>query len=640
MPVVMGTAGHIDHGKTSLVRALTGTDCDRLEEEKRRGITIELGFAFLELPGGRRLSVVDVPGHERFVKNMVAGAQGIDFVTLVIAADEGVMPQTREHLEICALLGINRGLVALTKIDMVDADWLALVTEDVRNFLRGTFLEEAAVFPVSAHTGQGLEDLKAALDVMEREFTPRRRNDLARLPIDRVFTMRGHGTVVTGTLLSGALKVGDDVKLYPSGRLSKARGLQSHGKATELAPAGYRTAVNLQNLEVTDVDRGEQLARPGDLFPAMSWLVELSCLKSSPRALRNRTEVHFHHCTRETQARLYLPDREKLEPGATAVCELRFSEPMVGVFGDRCVLRSFSPLRTVAGGMLIQPMGLELRRKDKNFARRLELLAGLSRVEPEAALLAHLELYGLAGASFAALRVLLNLESGQLDKLLQTLGSRGLLFCVDKEERIYLKAEAVAELQDSCLDFVREFHRLDPMKPGLGRGELASGWGRELPPKLTHFVLERLLKQGSLASEGDVLRLAGHTVSLASDQEGLRRAILEAHAKAGLAPPNMKDVLEQLKVSQKSVLPLLKILQDSGELLRVADGLYYHGPALREIMERVTRWFDSHDDLDPAGLKEITGLSRKYLIALLEYFDQERLTIRVGDKRLLRAKQK
>ena len=648
MPVVLGTAGHIDHGKTSLVKRLTGVDCDRLEEEKRRGITIELGFAQLELPGERRLSIIDVPWHERFVRNMVAGAAGIDFVMLVIAADEGVMPQTREHLDICGLLGIRTGLVALTKVDMVDADLLELAKDDVQTFLQGTFLEGAPIFPVSSHTGEGLEALTAELARMEKSLAPERRSDLFRLPVDRVFTMRGHGTVVTGTMISGSVSVGEEVRLYPSDVTTKVRGLQSHGETVQLAPAGRRTAVNLQGLNVEDVQRGEVLSRPGSLFPSMRWVVRLSCLPSSPRALRHRGEVHFHHGTRETQARLYFFDRDKLAPGDTALCEIRFAEPMCGVFGDACVVRSFSPLRTVAGGVLVHPLGVTLRKKSKDYTRQWELLDSLAAsgdtleegarpAAEEARVISALELGGVRGMSFAALCVSSNMESKRLDKLLQNLSGKGRAYCFDKEERVYVGGETEETLAATCLASFVAYHKEQPMKPGVSRGASLSGWGKGLPPKLVHFVLERLLRQGKLAAEADILRLPDHRVTLASDQSALRAKILAAHLDAGTAPPNIKDVLENLGVTAKEAAPVLKIMQDSGELVRVADGIWYAGQALASILEKVRLWFAGNDNLDLAGLKEITGLSRKYLIALLEYFDRERITVRVGDKRLLRG---
>lgn len=435
MAIVMGTAGHIDHGKTSLVRKLTGIDCDRLEEEKRRGITIELGFAFCDLPGGGRLGIVDVPGHEKFVKNMVAGASGIDFVMLVVAADEGVMPQTREHLEICSLLGIKHGLVAVTKIDMVDPELLELAVEDISEFLKGTFLEGAPLFPVSSQTGEGVDKLRDYIVKQEKELAPRRRTDLFRLPVDRVFTLKGHGTIVTGTMISGSVKVGDALELLPKKLATRARSLQSHGESVEVAESGHRTAVNLQGLDVADVERGDVLALPGTLFPSDRWLVRLTCLGSSPRALRHRAEIHFHHEAREIAARLYFLDRDKLGPGETALCEVRLDEPLVGVFGDHCVVRAFSPLRTVAGGVVLDPISAGLRRRDATPDRVASLL-GLEDASDEDRVRMQIELAGNRGANLAQLSVLTNLDSKRLDKVLQALSGKGKIFCFDREEKV------------------------------------------------------------------------------------------------------------------------------------------------------------------------------------------------------------
>lgn len=644
MAIVMGTAGHIDHGKTSLVRRLTGIDCDRLEEEKRRGITIELGFAYCDLPGGGRLGIVDVPGHEKFVKNMVAGAAGIDFVMLVVAADEGVMPQTREHLEICSLLGIRHGLVAVTKIDMVDPELLELAVEDISDFLKGTFLEGAPLFPVSSQTGEGIDKLRDYVIRQEKELAPRRRTDLFRLPVDRVFTLKGHGTIVTGTMISGSVKVGDALELLPKKLPTRARSLQSHGETVEVAESGHRTAVNVQGLEVADVQRGDVLALPGTLFPSDRWLVKLTCLASSPRALRHRTEVHFHHEARETPARLYFLDRDRLAPGETALCEVRLEEPLVGVFGDHCVVRAFSPLRTVAGGTVLDPLSAGLRRKEAT-PERVSLLLGLPDASDEDRVRAQIAMSEGRGATLAQLSVLTNLDSKRLDKVLQSLSGKGSIFCFDREDKAYVASETAAVLSARCLAVAEAFHKKEPLKQGMARGTLLSGgtardaWNRGLPPKLAFFIVDRLLRSGALVSEGDVIRTASHTVSLKSDQAGLRDALLKAHAEAGFTPPNLKDVLEELGVDAKAAAPVLKLLCEEGNLVKVKDGLYFHGPIIQELKTRMQAWFASHDDLDPAGFKELSGgLSRKYVIPLLEHFDRERVTIRVGDKRQFRGR--
>jgi len=638
MPVIMGTAGHIDHGKTTLVKALTGIDCDRLAEEKKRGITIELGFAFMELPGGKsgvkRLGVVDVPGHERFVKNMVAGAAGIDFVVLVIAADEGIMPQTREHLEICSLLGITTGVVALTKVDMVEPDWLMMVEEEVATYLKGSFLDGAPILPVSAHTGAGLPELKAELAKLVDAFQPHRRSDLFRLPVDRVFTMKGYGTVVTGTLVSGKIKVGEDVTVFPKGLATKVRTLQSHGAQVEEVAAGSRTAVNLSGLEVEELSRGDVLARPGSLFPSLSWDVELTCLKSSPRSIKHRKEVHFHHGAREVMARVYMLEGEALEPGQTAICRIRFTEPLAGVFGDRVVARSFSPLRTIAGGRLLSP----LPHRVKRFSPAVETLRGLGAAAPEDIVLAQLELAANSGLSFAQLLVASSMESKALEKALQLMGGRQEAFLIDRETRVYVSGRVVQTLSEGLLAHLADFHSREPMKPGVARGGLASTWGKRLSPKLFHLVLEGLLRKGAIAADQEMLRLPGHKVSLASDAASLRQKLLDAYTAGGLTPPNMKDVLEPLDLTFKEAAPVFKVLQDEGLLVKIKEEMYFDAASVAGLIEKVVAFFATREDMHPQDFREVSGLSRKYAIPLLEYFDKEKLTVRVGDNRKLRKR--
>lgn len=632
MPVVMGTAGHIDHGKTSLIKALTGTDCDRLSEEKKRGITIELGFASLDLGSENSLSIVDVPGHEKFVKNMVSGAAGIDFVLLVIAADEGVMPQTREHLEICTLLGIDKGIVALTKVDMVDEEWLELVQEDLREFLEPSFLAEAPVIPVSSHTGAGLDKLKAELKSFVSGFAPQRRTDLARLPIDRVFTMKGHGTVVTGTLVSGQLSVGEEVMIYPEMQSTKVRSLQSHGGNVGLAPAGRRTAVNLHGLEVDEISRGDVLGKPGTLFPSMVWDVELTCLPSSPRSLKHRKEIHFHHGSREVLAKVYFPDREKLSPGEKAVCQVRFDRPMTGVYGDRVVIRSFSPLRTIAGGSIINPQG----RKVKRFSDGVGMIEALIDAEPEDLTLTQLELAGTSGLSFAELGIMTNVASKQLEKMLQSLSGKQKVYLFDKDSRQFIHGGVFENLASHFLEYLSEFHKKEPMKPGVSRSEAASSWGRAIPSRLFHFMVERLVKKGDIVSEQDMLHLPGHRVSLASDQQKLREKLVGIYEEGGMTPPNLKDVLESLDLTFKEASGVYKLLQDEGILVRIKEDMYFAKSAVDGLKMILEDYFSQNEELGPQDFKELVGLSRKFSIPLLEYMDREKFTIRVGDKRRLR----
>ncbi|MDP3426441.1 MAG: SelB C-terminal domain-containing protein, partial [Humidesulfovibrio sp.] len=543
-------------------------------------------------------------------------------------------PQTREHLEICSLLGITAGVVALTKVDMVEPDWLMMVEEEVTTYLKGSFLEGAPILPVSAHTGAGLGELKAELARLADAYEPHRRSDLFRLPVDRVFTMKGYGTVVTGTLVSGKVKVGDDVTVYPGGLSSKVRTLQSHGAQVEEVAAGSRTAVNLSGLEVEELSRGDVLARPGSLFPSLSWDVELTCLKSSPRSIKHRKEVHFHHGAREVMARVYMLEGEALEPGQTAICRIRFTEPLAGVYGDRVVARSFSPLRTIAGGRLLSP----LPHRVKRFSPAVATLRGLGTGTTEEIVLAQLELAANAGLSFAQLLVASSMETKALEKALQLMGGRQEALLVDREARLFASGKVVHALSDGLLAFLADFHAREPMKPGVARGGLASTWGRRLAPKLFHLVLEGLLRKGAIVADQEILRLPGHKVSLASDATALRQKLVEAYTAGGLTPPNMKDVLEPLNLTFKEAAAVFKLLQDEGLLVKIKEEMYFDAAAVAGLIEKVVAFFATREDMHPQDFREVSGLSRKYAIPLLEYFDKEKLTVRVGDNRKLRKR--
>jgi len=634
MPVIMGTAGHIDHGKTTLIKALTGIECDRLVEEKKRGITIELGFAFMDLEAGVRLGIIDVPGHERFVKNMVSGASGIDFVLLVVAADEGIMPQTREHLDVCTLLGVEIGLVALTKVDMVDSEWLELVLEDVSNYLQNTFLKDAPIIPVSAHTGDGIDQLLVHIRKMAREFKPHRRSDLFRLPMDRIFTMRGHGTVITGTTVSGRIAVGDEVMVYPQEITSRVRSLQVHGEQTRESQAGMRTAVNLHGLEVEDLERGFVLARPGTLFPSRVWDLELIYLKSAPRPLKHRTQVHFHHGAKEVLARIYLLDRDKLEPGDRCVCQVRFEDSMAGVYGDRCVIRSYSPLRTIAGARIINPLAGKIKR----FSPQVEILERLAGVRAEELIQVQLELAGSKGLSLAQLIILTDLESRELQKKLQVMGGKQEVFLVDKENRIYVGGKAISDLERGMLEELQSLHRKFPMRQGISRGELAGKWAREIPEKLFFFVLDRLVRGERIISEQEFYRLPEHRVSLAADQEQLKQKVVRTYQQAGIQPPTVKKLLEDLNLEMKEAGPVLRLLQDEKVLVKINEDFYFSAGAVDQLKQKITSFLQENEEMGPVEFKELTGLSRKFAIPLMEFMDKEKLTIRVGDRRKLRRK--
>ncbi len=462
--IILGTAGHIDHGKTSLIKAISGTDTDRLKEEKERGITIELGFASLDLPGGQHLGIVDVPGHEKFVKNMVAGATGIDIVVMVIAADEGVMPQTREHMEICTLLGIQHGLIAMTKTDMVDEEWLELALEDISEFSQGTFLEDAPILPVSSVTGDGIPELISTIDEIAGSIPQRPPSSLFRLPIDRVFTMKGFGTVITGTLVSGKITVGETIMVYPTGITSKVRGIQVHNQSAESAEVGMRTAINFQGLNKTAVKRGEVLSTPDALIA--SYMVDISFhyLASSKKPLKNRTLVRFHTGTSEVMGYLILLEQEELPPGQTVVAQLRLDTPVAIVKDDRFVIRSYSPVRTIGGGQVLNPIPQKHKRLKQDV---IDGLQHLTDEDPEAVISQQIQQAGYGGVSFSHLKIMTNLTDKQLDTALQHLLSKKTITQTDKQTRTFLHQATFDKLIQKTTEYLTKYHADNPLKAGM-----------------------------------------------------------------------------------------------------------------------------------------------------------------------------
>ena len=631
--IVLGTAGHIDHGKTSLIKALTGIETDRLKEEKARGITIELGFASMDLPSGQHLGIVDVPGHEKFVKNMVAGATGIDIVALVIAADEGVMPQTREHMEICTLLDIRHGLVALTKTDMVDEEWLALVTEDIRGFVQGTFLENAPIVPVSSVTGTGLPDFIKTLEGLCGAIQDRPDPDLFRLPIDRVFTMKGFGTVITGTLISGKIGLGETVMIYPSGITSKIRGIQVHNQSVAIAHAGMRTAINFQGLDKASVNRGEMMAYPNTLKPSYMLDASLHFLKSNDKPMKHRTRVRFHSGTSEVMGTLNLLDRDELLPGETVEVQLRFDSQVVGVRDDRFVLRSYSPVRTIGGGRILNP----IPKKHKRFKSDIiQGLKGISEQAPEYIIAFHVSEAGYEGLSFSDLKLMTNLSDKQLNTIVSALLNHKILIQADKENRIYIHKETLESLIRETGSILSAYHATNPLKATMPKGELRSKFPSSLEPRLFNLLLVQMTKRGELVQEEDTVRLASHKVSLGQDQADIKDKILTAYKHAELSPPYFKELCKSFDIDPKSASGVLQFLIEEGKVIKVKEDLYFHADVLSRLKARLIDFLTRHGEISTPQLKEITGASRKYVIPLIEYFDANNITIRIGDIRKLR----
>ena len=631
--IILGTAGHIDHGKTSLIKAVTGIDTDRLKEEKERGITIELGFASLDLPSGQHLGIVDVPGHEKFVKNMVAGATGIDIVVMVIAADEGVMPQTREHLEICNLLGVQFGMVALTKIDMVDEEWLELALDDVREFIQGTFLEKAPIVPVSSVNGQGLPEFVKTLDELSQQIPDRPPSSLFRLPIDRVFTMKGFGTVITGTLISGKVKVGETIMIYPSGITSKVRGIQVHNSSVTEAEAGMRTAINFQGLEKTSIQRGEVLAGPKTLKSTYMVDVSLHFLSSNPKPIRNRTLVRFHTGTSEVLGNLILLDREELSPGENTVAQLRLNYPVALVKGDRFVIRSYSPIRTIGGGEIINP----IPQKHKRFKSKIiDGLQNLNNQSTEQIISFHVNESGYQGISFADLRLATNAPEKQLESILQNMLSQKAIIQVDKENRIYIHKNIFKKLKADILNYLDHYHEVHPLKSGMPKEELKSKFPATLASKLFNLTVSQMIKDSEIAQEENTVRLATHTVSLGKDQADVRNKILDTYSQTGLQPPYFKELSKSLNIESKRAKDVLMHLVEEGFIVKAKEELYFHAAAIEALKKRLVEFLNNHGEITTPQFKEMTGASRKYVIPLAEYFDAKNVTLRVGDVRKLR----
>lgn len=633
--IILGTAGHIDHGKTSLIRALTGIDTDRLKEEKLRGITIELGFAYMDLPSGDRLGIVDVPGHERFVKHMVAGATGIDLVALVIAADEGVMPQTREHMEICQLLEVRKGLVVLTKTDLVDdPDWLEMVQEDVAEFLKGTFLAGSPIIRVSAVTGEGLAELREALARLVAQVEPRSSDGPFRLPVDRVFSMRGFGTVVTGTSVAGRLRIGDPVIVYPLLHKTKVRGLQVHNDEVQEIHAGQRTAVNLQSVERALIRRGDVVATPGALVPTHLLDVRIELLASTPRPLKHRAKVRFHTGTAEHLATAVLLDREELVPGEAAFIQVRLDQPLTALRGDRFVLRSYSPVQTIGGGTVLHP----LPRKHKGHGKREAALAleGLLHGSDDEIILWHVLDAAWNGVTGEELQVRANISRVHLEKALQRFTSQKKLILYDKENQRFLHADVLADIQQAILTILADYHRLYPLKTGMAKEELAAQLPHPIEVKLYNFVLRQLMEQQQLVVEMEWVRLYSHKIDLSGDEETIRGRIEQTFRESGLQPPFFKDVAPNLPGTRRQHQDILEWMVSQGILVKVKEDLFFHAAVLEELKQRLTAYLREHGEISTPDFKEMTQASRKYTIPLLEYFDVQRITIRIGDVRRLR----
>ncbi len=606
--IVLGTAGHVDHGKTALIKALTGVDTDRLKEEKERGITIELGFASLTLPGGQTLGVVDVPGHERFIKNMVSGAAGIDLVVMVIAADEGVMPQTKEHLHICSLLGLKKGLVALTKADLVDEDWRDLVTEDIRTFLKGTFLEASPIIPVSALTGAGLQDLLHAVHQVASDIEEKGDAGLFRLPIDRVFSMKGFGTVVTGTLVSGSIRTGEDVTVLPHRISSRIRGMQVHNQSVSLAESGQRTAINLQGIEKATIARGDVLTRPGTLETTRRLDVFFDYLPTNEKKLKHRALVRFHAGASEVMARINFLDRDDIAPGDKAFAQLFLAVPTVVMAGDCFVIRSYSPVTTIGGGAVVDPLSRKHKRYSKQIIHELEQLQHGDDLERIATMI---ERCSFSGIDLHELVIRTGFPQGHVKKRLEILFSHKQAILLDREETRVISFKVYQSLQERLISDIRIFHEKFPLQEGMSREELRTKVGSFVSSRLFNAVMRDLERNGRIVIDLEHLRLPDHRVHLQGEMEDLRQALADSYRNAGLAPPSLREVTEKFSAQKSRVGSVLNVMLKEGSLVKINEDLYFDQAALAKLREDYKNPAHERGEGEPRQLQGINGAVEK-----------------------------
>jgi selenocysteine-specific elongation factor len=624
--IILGTAGHIDHGKSALVKALTGIDPDRLKEEKERGITIDIGFADIVYPeSDLTVGIVDVPGHEKLIKNMLAGAGGIDMVLLVIAADEGIMPQSREHLSICNILKIKSGMIAITKSDLVEKEWLDLVREDVKGFVKGTFLEDAPVIPVSSKTGENLEQLKKEIMKLALTIAPKSSDGLFRLPIDRVFTLKGFGTVITGTAISGKVSLDEPIEILPAGIKTKVRGLHSHGRAIKTALAGQRVAINLQAVEKEDLNRGDVAVTSASFDETKILDVFIELLKDVP-ALRNRSLVHFYAGTSETVARAVLYGRDEVKAGESCYCQLRLKDPVIVLSGDRYIIRRFSPLETLGGGEVLDPSPPKRRRKE--VLSGLEVLHTGTLSQKISLKIEHAQAEGI---SVQRLMGWINAGTGAVSEAIEDLRKSGE---VVRFEDVLLHSKSLASMQNGIRGFLRTFHEKNPLKHGMPKEEVRNQL--RIDPRTFNFILSGL---EDVVTEKNLLRLKDFSIALTSSEETYKGKILEALEEGGFQPPSREELAATLQMDQKHISDILNILAKEGSTVRISETFFIPDRVYQEMMARLRGFFATKKEMTVADFRDLLNTTRKYALPFLEYLDSHKVTIRTGDVRKLLLKQ-
>jgi selenocysteine-specific elongation factor len=629
--VIIGTAGHIDHGKTALVKALTGIDTDTLPEEQARGVTIDIGFAYWK----ENVTIIDVPGHERFVKNMVTGVCTVDLALFIVAADDGVMPQTREHLGILNLLGVERGIVALTKTDLVDEDWVELVIDDLKDLLSGTFLDGAPIVPVSSISGEGIEDLRDLLGQEIERTVERPDRGVFRLPIDRVFSVRGFGTVVTGTVLSGSVKPQDEVIIQPSDRSVRVRGVQIHGQDSESAGVGTRAAINLADTELEEVSRGDILAQPGYFSSTFMIDARLQLLSDAPAPVKNRTRVHLHLGPREVLARVILMESDQLLPGESQLVQFRLEEPGVAARGDRYVIRRYSPVQTLGGGTVLDPQPQKHRRLQENV---LASLQGLELDDPAQVVSHRLKDLGMTMRTCKVLASEVDLSEAETQRHLDSLCTKGeVVSGTQAGGTAYAHVESWERALGLITGRLSDFHRESALRPGIQRRELQAQVGGAVSQNIFEQAIGHLLTAGKLKSEGPVLSLADHQIRLDKDQEKIRQEIGTLLSEGKASPPDLSEILERVQGDSEEVRRIVGVMQAMGELIRLEDTLLFDPGCLEEMESSLVNHLSKSKEMGVGEFRDLVDTTRKYAVPLLNYFDNRGITIREGDVRVLKS---
>lgn len=622
--IIIGTAGHVDHGKTALIKALTGIETDRIKEEKKRGITIELGFAYLDLPDGEKAGIIDVPGHEKFVKNMLAGAGGIDLALLVVAADEGFMPQTREHLGILSLLNISEGIIVVTKKDMVDEDWLEIVCDEIRQEVQGTFLENAQIIPVSSYTGEGIEQLRQAIFTMIDQKTQIKNLDVPfRIPVDRIFSVEGFGTVITGTLIEGTMKVGDPVTVYPSRIESRIRNLQVHSQNVQEAYAGQRVAVNLAGLKKTDLNKGDVIAVPDSMHTTMMIDIHLTVLKDCDREIRNATRLHLYHGARDILCKIVLLDRDSVGAGESCYAQLRLEEEIAVKTGDRFVLRFYSPVETIGGGVILDSNPFKHKRNDAAVLESLKLKEGGSDREKISAALRD---YSARFETLDFLQIQTGIPKEQFEQQINKLIKDKVAFRVS--DNVVIHTDYLNRLKDNAVKLLESYHKENPLREGMKKDEFRNKLIKYEDISVVDKITDSLVNRKVLKYVNNCVALADFEVQQDNNQQEIENAFLQG----GFSPESPDQIAARFP-KVKNFKQVLESLVNTGKLVRVEEKILLHADYYNKALTLAKEHVDQNGQITLAEMRDLMGASRKFAVAVLEYWDKRGITKKVGDAR-------